>query len=310
MCGRTCNSGLKAINKVKLERPNWLQPIITSKKDYDDDCDGTFDKKSWKAKTIWVKGLSSVSSTIGHGRTRKCENRVTLYAARITKMIADIEGSSHGPSDANAHPSQATQNLSKDFFSFLSEIKQLSIVFLTAELVDFDKGKLNFYKPSPTNRRRTFSTVKCLKGWQPYRLALITVIIADFVRTDQQLPNGGITLVMDVGSFSDKSIVILFPLPLRYLRLYQQSRWSLVLSLDLSTRQTLANIGGLSAFILGTNMLLYVLLHSSRNTWHDRILSICGTVHDHSPIRTFTKDLQSAYLNISPLMFSGFRASV
>ncbi|GJY59285.1 hypothetical protein Tco_0459177 [Tanacetum coccineum] len=44
--------------------------------------------------------------------------------------------------------------------------------------------------------------------------------------------------------FGDKIHGDIVPLPFRYLGLYQQSRWSLMFSFDLGTRQTLANIGG------------------------------------------------------------------
>ncbi|GJT05190.1 hypothetical protein Tco_0839652 [Tanacetum coccineum] len=53
----------------------------------------------------------------------KSRNRVNSYAARITKMIADIEDRHHGPSDAMHNPPQPLRIFQKISVSFLTEIK-------------------------------------------------------------------------------------------------------------------------------------------------------------------------------------------
>ncbi|GJT31959.1 hypothetical protein Tco_0922378 [Tanacetum coccineum] len=60
----------------------------------------------------------------------KSRNRVNSYAARITKVIADIEDRHHGPSDAMQQPPYSTHN-HKDFCFISHGDNTLSIDFLT-----------------------------------------------------------------------------------------------------------------------------------------------------------------------------------
>ncbi|GJU04875.1 hypothetical protein Tco_1121305 [Tanacetum coccineum] len=58
-------------------------------------------------------------------------NRVNTYAIRNTKLLFGIEDSHHGPSDAMHNPSQPLKVSQKTLVSFLTEIKHISIDFLT-----------------------------------------------------------------------------------------------------------------------------------------------------------------------------------
>ncbi|GJT32035.1 hypothetical protein Tco_0922454 [Tanacetum coccineum] len=58
-------------------------------------------------------------------------NRVNTYAIRNTKLLSGIEDSHHGPSDAMHNPSQPLKVSQKTIVSFLTEIKHISIDFLT-----------------------------------------------------------------------------------------------------------------------------------------------------------------------------------
>ncbi|GJU62433.1 ribonuclease H-like domain-containing protein [Tanacetum coccineum] len=74
---------------------------------------------------------------------KRTTNRVNSYAARITKMIADIEDSHHGHSDAMQQPSLASESFKRFLFHFSQRLNTLSINFLTPRYLKDGDGDGN-----------------------------------------------------------------------------------------------------------------------------------------------------------------------